>query len=76
MTNAQLAVFKAALLAKQSELSGRVLNREEILIEHSADEMDEALRHADRDLAVAQCHRMAQLLRSIRAALRRIDDGV
>ena len=74
MTKAQLAVLKAALLAKQGELSGRALNREEILIEHSADETDDALRFADRDLAIARCNRASDELRNVRAALRRIDD--
>lgn len=75
VTKTQWAKFRAALLAKRADLTGRPFGREEILIEHSADEMDEALRYADRDLAIAQLNRASEVLRNVRGALLRIDDG-
>ena len=74
-TKTQWSKFEAALLAKQTELTGRSSKREDILVEHSADEMDDALRAADRELAIAQLNRASETLRSVREALERIEDG-
>ena len=74
-TNTRWSKFKAALFAKQTELTGRSSKREDILVEPSADEMDDALRAADRELAITQLNRASETLRSVREALDRIEDG-
>ena len=66
---------KVALLAKQTELTGISSDRQEILVEHNADEVDDALRAADRELAILRLNRTSEMLRSVHAALGRLKDG-
>jgi DnaK suppressor protein len=49
--------------------------RDEIAIEKSADAIDEVQRAAERELAIRNLDRESNLLREVRAALRRIDEG-
>jgi DnaK suppressor protein len=75
MTKAELAKFKQILEAKQAELGGGLRKRDEIAIEKSPDAIDEVTRAAERELAIRNLDRESSLLRNVRAALRRIDDG-
>ncbi len=75
MTKAELNKFRQILEAKQAELSDILRKRDEIAIEKSPDAIDEVTRAAERELAIRNLDRESQLLRNIRAALRRIDDG-
>jgi DnaK suppressor protein len=75
MTQAELNKFKNILEAKQAELARFVRNREGIVIEKSADALDEVQYAAERELAIRNLYRESNLLRNVHAALRRIDDG-
>ncbi len=75
MTKTELNKFKEVLEAKQAELSAIIRKRDEIAIEKSPDAIDEVTRAAERELAIRNLDRESQLLRNVRAALRRIDDG-
>lgn len=75
MTKAELNKYKAILEAKQAELVQVVRNREGIAIEKSPDALDEVQHAAERELAIRNLDRESQLLRSVRGALRRINDG-
>jgi len=75
MTRAELNRFKQILEAKQAELAGVLRRRDEIAIEKSADAIDEVQRAAERELAIRNLDRESNLLREVRAALRRIDEG-
>jgi DnaK suppressor protein len=75
MTKQELSKFKKILEAKQEELERVVRNRDAITIEKSADALDEVQHAAERELAIRNLDRESQLLRNVRAALRRIEDG-
>jgi DnaK suppressor protein len=75
MTKVEVAKFKKILEAKQDELERVVRNRDAITIEKSADALDEVQHAAERELAIRNLDRESQLLRNVRAALRRINEG-
>ena len=75
MTKNELKKFKEILLARQAELELFVRNREGIAIEKSPDALDEVQHAAERELAIRNLDRESQLLRNVRGALRRIDEG-
>src|SRR5258705_11125619 len=75
MTKTELNKFKEVLENKQAELTQVLRNREGIAIEKSPDALDEVQHAAERELAIRNLDRESNLLRNVRAALRRIDDG-
>jgi len=75
MNRTELEKYKAMLEAKQTELSGGIRNRDEILIEKTPDALDEVQLAGERELAIRNLDREANLLRNVRAALFRINDG-
>lgn len=75
MTKTELNKFRNILEAKQAELMQVIRNREAITIEKSADALDEVQHAAERELAIRNLDRESNLLRNVRAALRRIDEG-
>ena len=75
MTKTELNKFKNTLEAKQSELIHFVSNREGIAIEKSPDALDEVQHAAERELAIRNLDRESNLLRNVRGALRRIQEG-
>jgi DnaK suppressor protein len=75
MTKTELNKFKKILETKQDELEKIVRNRDAITIEKSADALDEVQHAAERELAIRNLDRESNLLRNVRSALRRIEDG-
>ena len=75
MTKSELNKFRQILEARQAELAGILRRRDDIAIEKSADAIDEVTRAAERELAIRNLDRESNLLRNVRAALRRINDG-
>ncbi|MCC6263277.1 MAG: TraR/DksA C4-type zinc finger protein [Bryobacterales bacterium] len=75
MTKQQLERFQKTLQEKESELLLLVRNRDEIVIEKTPDALDEVQRAAERELAIRNLDRESRLLREVRAALKRIDEG-
>ena len=75
MTKKELTKFRQILEAKRAELADILRRRDEIAIEKSPDAIDEVTRAAERELAIRNLDRESNLLRNVRAALRRIDDG-
>jgi DnaK suppressor protein len=75
MTNNELQNYRQILEARQAELAHVLRNREDIAIEKSPDALDEVQRAAERELAIRNLDRESSLLRNVRAALRRIQDG-
>jgi DnaK suppressor protein len=67
--------FQQILEQKQSELVHVLRVRDGIAIEKSADPMDEIQYATERDLAMRSADLDSNLLRDVRAALRRIHDG-
>lgn len=75
MTKNEIKKFKDILEAKQAELEQLVRNRDGIAIEKSPDALDEVQHAAERELAIRNLDRESSLLRNVRGALRRIDEG-
>jgi DnaK suppressor protein len=75
MTKTELNKFRQILEAKRAELEAAVRDREGIAIEKSPDALDEVQHAAERELAIRNLDRESNLLRNVRLALRRIEDG-
>ncbi len=75
MTKTELKKYKKTLEAKQAELANVLRNRDAIAIEKSADALDEVQHAAERELAIRNLDRESNLLRLVKLALRRIDEG-
>ena len=75
MTKSELTKYRNVLEAKQAELVQLVRNRDGIAIEKSADAFDEVQYATERELAIRNLDRDSSLLRNVRAALCRINDG-
>ncbi len=75
MTKNEMNKFKKILETKQDELERIVRNRDAIAIEKSADALDEVQHASERELAIRNLDRESNLLRNVRSALRRIEDG-
>src|SRR5438270_2482673 len=75
MTKTEMNKFKKILEAKQEELEQIVRKRDAITIEKSADALDEVQHASERELAIRNLDRESNLLRNVRSALRRIEDG-
>jgi len=75
MTKTELNKFKAILETKQAELGQALRDRDGIAIEKSPDALDEVQHATERELAIRNLDRESNLLRNVRAALRRIDEG-
>jgi DnaK suppressor protein len=72
----QLGKFKRALKAQQAAaIHDLGEDGEIIVVERSADELDQTGRSAEREFAILGLNRRSELLRNIQAALRRIENG-
>ena len=75
MTKTEVDRFRAILIAKVAELERFTRHREGIAVERSADQLDEIEAASQRTLAVCNLDRNFNQLRSVRAALHRIEEG-
>lgn len=75
MNKTDLEKYKAMLLVKQAELSKGLANREDIAIQKTPDALDEVQLAGERELAIRNLDRESSLLRNVKAALMRINDG-
>lgn len=67
--------YQKDLERSAAELAQLLRRRDGIAIEKSADQMDEIQFATERDLAMRNVDRETRLLRQVKAALQRIDDG-
>jgi len=75
MTKSELEKYRTALEAKKAEIAEALKNREDIAIEKAADAIDEVQLAGERELAIRNLDRESGMLRKVRAALARIEDG-
>jgi DnaK suppressor protein len=73
--HSDIARFQEILERKHGELTRVWRKRADIAIEKSADQMDEIQYASERDLAIRDVDRESTLLRQVKAALGRIQDG-
>lgn len=67
--------YREALRVRADELRRSLRRRREIAVETTADELDQTVRSAERELMVQSLDSNFRLLRLVEAALARIDDG-
>ena len=75
MTLSEMKTFQIILKEKGVEMTKALRNREGILIEKAADELDEITTALERDIAVQKLDCESRLLRQILGALSRIERG-
>jgi DnaK suppressor protein len=75
MPNNNQAKYRAALEAKLAELMAGRGRREEITIEKAPDAVDDLQLTTLRELAISKLNREFRLLREVRAALARLEEG-
>ena len=75
MTKSELNQYRNVLEAKQAELVHMIRNRDGIAIEKCSDALDEVQYATERELAIRSLDRDSNLLRNVRAALDRIEEG-
>jgi DnaK suppressor protein len=75
MTKNELNKYRNVLEAQQAELVPLVHNRDGIAIEKAPDALDEVQLATERELAIRNLDRESNLLRNVRGALRRVDEG-
>jgi|SRR5579863_647454 DnaK suppressor protein len=75
MTKIDLNKYRNVLQAKQTELVHMLRNRDGIAIEKCPDSLDEVQYATERELAIRSLDRDSNLLRNVRAALGRIEEG-
>jgi DnaK suppressor protein len=75
MTKSELNKYRNVLEDKQADLVRMMRNRDGIVIEKSADALDEVQYATERELAIRSLDRDSNLLRNVRGALVRIEEG-
>ncbi|HZS54635.1 MAG TPA: TraR/DksA family transcriptional regulator [Bryobacteraceae bacterium] len=66
--------FRRTLEAKRTELLAGMGERDEIVIEHAAEEFDRLQQQLNREVAIRNLDRTAKLLKNVQAALTRMED--
>jgi DnaK suppressor protein len=67
--------FRRVLESKRDELLSNTADREEIRIEHAAEEFDRLQQQLNREVAIRNLDRESMLLKQVQSALARLDDG-
>ena len=75
MTMLEMKKFELALQARARDLARSLAERHQITVETSADEFDESLHAAGRELSAQALAERSRLLRNVEAARDRIRDG-
>ena len=73
--DSEMGGYQNILERSEVELGQVLRKRDDIAIEKSADQMDEIQYATERDLAIRNVDRDSVLLRQVKAALRRIQEG-
>jgi DnaK suppressor protein len=66
--------FRKMLETKREELLAKTSDREEIRIEHAAEEFDRLQQQLNREVAIRNLDRESALLKQVQSALTRLDD--
>lgn len=74
MSRLDLKEYQRLLQAKHHELLSRAINRDEIVIETTADEIDMLQQQLSREVAIRNFDHKSKLLKGIQAALDRFED--
>jgi DnaK suppressor protein len=75
MTTNEIKRYKRALSKKMAEISAALGNRRPIAIEFTPEACERIVLATQRELAVVTLDRHSRLLREVKAAMARIEDG-
>jgi DnaK suppressor protein len=75
VSKSEINKFRNVLADKLTELTPKLRRRDGITIEKTPDALDEVQLAAERELATRNLERETNLLRDVRAALRRVEEG-
>jgi len=75
MSKSEINKFRTTLAAKQTELAPRLRKRDGIAIEKTPDVLDEVQLATERELMTRSLERESNVLREVREALNRIQQG-
>jgi DnaK suppressor protein len=75
MTKTEIKKFTSMLTTKQTELAPQLRKRDGIAIQKTPDALDEIQLATERELMTRNLERESKLLRDVRAALTRIEEG-
>lgn len=75
MRNLEFERYQRILEDKYAELAGTIRQRQGIAVERSPDVIDELQSAVERELAITELDRTSRLLRNVKAALSRIQEG-
>jgi DnaK suppressor protein len=76
VSSVNIQEFRRALENKQKDLLATPSSRDEIAIEITADEIDRLQQQLSREVTIHSLDRTSKLLKSVKAALQRIDDEI
>src|SRR3954451_8202211 len=76
MHKSELTDFRNLLETKRNDRLSTSSHRDDIVIEATADEMDRLQQQASREVAIRNLDNTSRLLKSVQAALNRIDDEI
>ena len=76
MYKSDLSKFRNLLETKRNDLLSMCSHRDDIMIEASADEMDRLQQQISRELAIRNLDSTSKLLKSVQAALDRMEDEI
>lgn len=74
MSAKEMNHFRRVLEGKRNELVSNTGDREEIRIEHAAEEFDRLQQQLNREVAIRNLDRESKLLKQVQSALARLDD--
>ena len=75
MTKSELRTVTASIQARLAAITNTASKRDEIVIQQAPDPFDEVQLNSERDLTIALLNHETVLVRNLKAALRRIEDG-
>ena len=76
MSRSDASSFQKLLEEKHKDLISAFSNRDEIVIENAADEIDRLQQQLSREVAIRNLDQTSKLLKSVQAALDRIEDEI
>ena len=76
MYKSDLSNVRNLLKAKRNDLLSTCSHRDDIVIESTADEIDRLQQQVSREVVIRNLDNTSKLLKSVQAALDRIEDGI
>jgi DnaK suppressor protein len=75
MSNPQTNPFRMALESKEKELAAALKDRGLLTVEYTAEDLEQTILAAEREIAVVAKDRETRLLRDVRGALVKLEEG-